>query len=48
MAIASMKREKQKVAHVTLDNFFEEPEGGRTLEALLAKTARFAQCLENS
>lgn len=46
MAIAPMKREKQKVAHVTLDNFFEEPEGGRTLEALLAKTARFEQCLE--
>ena len=40
-----MKREKQRVAHVTLDNFFEEPEGGQTLEALLARTERFEQCL---
>ena len=40
-----MKREKQQVAHVTLDNFFEEPEGGQTLEALLARTERFEQCL---
>jgi DNA polymerase-4 len=41
-----MKRGKQQVAHVTLDNFFEEPEEGQTLEALLSRTARFERCLE--
>ena len=41
-----MKREKQQVAHVTLDNFFEEAGEGQTLEALLARTERFERCLE--
>ena len=41
-----MKRDKQQVAHVTLDNFFEESGGGQMLEALLARTECFEQCLE--
>ena len=41
-----MKRETQQVAHVTLDNFFEEQQVGADLDALLSRTARFERCLE--
>ncbi|MGH9463028.1 MAG: hypothetical protein ACRD1X_17600, partial [Vicinamibacteria bacterium] len=40
-----MKRETPQVAHVTLDNFFEEQPVGGDLEALLSRTAGFEHCL---
>ena len=41
-----MKRETQRVAHVTLDNFFEQQQVGADLETLLSRTARFERCLK--
>jgi len=40
-----MKHETPQVAHVTLDNFFEEQQVGGDLEALLSRTAGFERCL---
>jgi hypothetical protein len=40
-----MKRETPQVAHVKLDNFFEEQQVGVDLEALLSRTAGFEHCL---
>ncbi|HEX9722957.1 MAG TPA: hypothetical protein VGC53_01605 [Vicinamibacteria bacterium] len=40
-----MKSEAPQVAHVTLDNFFEERHVGGDLDALLDRTAGFERCL---
>jgi DNA polymerase-4 len=40
-----MKRETPQVAHVTLDNFFDEQQVGGDLEALLSRTSGFEHCL---
>jgi len=41
-----MKPETRRVAYVTLDNFFEERQGGTSLEALLSRTSDFERCLK--
>jgi hypothetical protein len=40
-----MKRETPQVAHVTLDNFFEQQQVSGDLDALLSRTTGFERCL---